>query len=125
VGNSFKEAFLNGGGGIVFTSGSGQSQEKRIGFNADGQPENIDFLMAVIGAASSAASSERTKKFLELFKQTLDATTIAKDIKENVVDKINQENGKPQKPDSTHCGTCERNVSNKDTINHVLRPVNK
>lgn len=72
---------FNGGGGIVFTSSSGQNQETRKGFNADPQVENIDLLMAVIGAATSAASNKNAETFVKQFKQVVEAIQIISDMK--------------------------------------------
>ncbi len=104
LGNYLDEA-TNGGGGIVFTSEIGQGQETRKGYNADGKSENIDLLMSVIGAASSAATSKQAVGFLETFKQGVDAITIGKDVYDNT---------KSQSPTGTKkvtCGAC-----NGDTI---------
>jgi RHS repeat-associated protein len=101
AGNYLDEA-TNGGGGIVFTSEIGQGQETRKGYNADAQSENIDLLTAVLGAASSAATSKQAVGFLETFKQGVDAITIGKDVYDNT-------KGSSQSPTGTKkvtCGAC-------------------
>ena len=123
LGNYLDEA-TNGGGGIVFTSSEGQGQETRSGYNGDAQSENIDLLTAVLGAASSAATSKQAVGFLESFKQGVEAIGILKDVKDNTMGGSDNKGGAP-KPDSTYCGTCDKNVPNSDTINHVLKPDEK
>ena len=74
----------NGGGGIVFTSVSGQGQETRDGYNADGQSENIDMLMAVLNAANTAASSSAARNLIQIWKRSVDYHTIINDIDNNL-----------------------------------------
>ncbi len=113
LGNYLDEA-TNGGGGIVFTSETGQGQETRTGYNADAQSENIDLLTAVLGAASSAATSKQAVGFLETFKQGVDAITIGNDVYDAGKDVLKQ-GAKGTGVDScTMCGE----IGPKGTIDH-------
>ncbi len=72
------------GGGVVFTSSEGQGQETRkAGKNTDAKSENIDLLMATIGAAATNTSGP-AKTLLDKFKRAVDAVQIAKDLDENL-----------------------------------------
>lgn len=111
----------NGGGGIVYTNetihpgNTGAARKGKDG-KADVQEENIDLLISVLGAANSAATNGPAKTALEGFKQILDGACLGKDMNEAF--KI----GEKASNDSTYCGTCEKNVANSDTSNHVLKP---
>ena len=91
---------VNGGGGIIFTSEIGQGQEKREGYNADAQSENIDLLTAVLGAASAASTNEKAVGFLKSFKQGIEGITIGKDVYDNT-------KGSTQNPKGTQPLKCE------------------
>jgi hypothetical protein len=110
---------LNGGGGIVFTSETGQGQETRKGFNADAQSENIDLLMRVVGAANSAASNAQAKSFAKIFKQAVDAIAISKDFYDVGKDALNQGTKSTAVDSCTACGM----KGPKGTINHGFRVV--
>jgi len=113
LGNYLDEA-TNGGGGIVFTSEIGQGQETRKGYNADAQSVNIDLLTAVLGAASSAASSKQAIGFLKSFKQGVDAITIRKDVYDAGKDALNQGTEGTGVDSCTMCGE----KGPKGTIDH-------
>jgi RHS repeat-associated protein len=121
--------FVNGGGGIVFTSGIGQGQETRQGFNADDETESIDLLISVLGAASSAAGSQQAKNFIHAFKQGVDGISISYDVNGDIiqpgVDKLNQGGSVTPMDSCTNCrSTGERGTLNP-RIHKGIVPVGK
>ncbi|HSZ71830.1 MAG TPA: RHS repeat-associated core domain-containing protein, partial [Cytophagaceae bacterium] len=110
---------FGGGGGIVFTSetiypGNTGADRKGKQGKADVKEENIDLLMAVIGAAGAAATSEKATTFIKGVKQILDATTIGHDLGDELGVK-----DKPQTDSCTYCGNTGTHEEMKDHANVV------
>ncbi len=86
---NYLEDQFAGGGGIVFTTKSeigGNQETRKAGKYTDLESENIDLLMSVIGAASSASSVNGVvKNLVESFKKSLDLIQISKDVDENII----------------------------------------
>jgi RHS repeat-associated protein len=102
------------GGGIMFTSSSGQGQETRValyGSKVDG-PINIDDLLGVIGA-TKASSGGPPKNALEGFARMVDSYQIGQDIREQ-----GEKLGGNRSSETFICPTCDKPFHAKDTTKH-------
>jgi len=76
------EDFFNPTGGIRWTSENGQGGETRPG-SGNIVSENIDLLLAALGAASTADGTSKPTTYLEGMKTLVDAHSVGKDLAEN------------------------------------------
>jgi hypothetical protein len=114
--------FVNGGGGIVFTSGEGQGQETRSGYNADKETENIDLLLSVIDMAKTAAggvdaAANPVTTFLEGFGSglsTIQALKTGVDEAPGAFKEVKDALG-PSKPTRAVCAYCGDTIPTQDT----------
>jgi RHS repeat-associated protein len=102
---NYLDNITNGGGGIVFVSSLGQGQENRKGYNADTQSENIDLLLNVIGAATSAAANKEAVGFLESFKQGIEGATVVMDSYQAVIEQFKSPTESPKERYCPDCNT--------------------
>ncbi len=120
------------GGYFFVRRGAGsQGGESRKG---DGTSEIIDIteLMDVLEMAMAAAKAGQAVDKLVQLKDKLDVMVegfkyldkFGQKIKaqDKKMSEIAEERKKRQNVDSTYCGTCKENVSNKDTSRHYLNP---
>jgi len=113
--------WINGGGGVVFLSSSGQGMEKRDGYNADSKSENIDDLLNVIDAAYTVAGDEIAKNTWELWQQIVESRSIST----NVIEKIKEiiPKNESQSPKGKSVWKCNADGCNGKIIDSSEAPV--
>lgn len=120
----------NAMGGVNWTSSNGQGQETKSG-SGEVQSENIDLLLATLGAANTAAGVSNTGEFLEGVKLLVDAYSTAKDLDENeitisdAIKKIQGQKSQGIQPKNYVCEFCGDTIPAQDTGSHPgpIKPV--
>ncbi len=113
--------------GIAWIGETGQGEETKKGTGT--RVESIDELQGLLNTTKSAAKGSEyllktISKISDVIEKIGESQTLV-EATDPIGKKIPNVGGKPSKPDSTYCGTCDKNIVNSDTTGHNLRPEEK